>query len=301
MKNILFLFSILFTTCIIAQTKDTVYLKYLEQFEKANQEIFPRYKSGSVSLKNRVIEARQAMENYLEQYERKFKIQNNIPESEEVYFDYVVDIVKESKINNPKYFNPIIDTDNGQKVELIFGRSNDKSSSFQKVNEEMIFGLEWVINETNKSLTQQGLRPIKQLYISTTTNGEHSTYSNHYSGTAIDISEINGIRIEYTRLSLNLKSILKKEGIDLKTYDLSSPVLIINESPYQTDELFLFDYVAELQMKMLVYPKTRENFGPFMFTKYLKESDSLLTSNHEKMTSIKRGMPHEHHIHFNVR
>jgi len=74
---------------------------------------------------------------------------------------------------------------------------------------------------------------ITDIYIMATTNGEHGPDSNHYRGTAVDISRINGQKM--ILMGLN-------------------------------------NQIEKLQEVMDDFPNVRENFGPHFKHKYSVES-----------------------------
>lgn len=129
-------------------------------------------------------------------------------------------------------------------IELTFGITNsDQLSADQPVNPLLIEAIQFAIREANIVLEQLKFPMlIETVHISATTNGRHGTYSNHYTGTAVDISRINR------------KRMLLAEG----------------------DERRL---IYELQEAFNKHPHIRENFGPFIKYKYTVE-DRTWRYNH---------------------
>lgn len=122
-------------------------------------------------------------------------------------------------------------------IKLSFGiTDSDQLDADQPVHPLLIEALQFAIDEANKVLeTLRYPLLIESVHISATTNGLHGPNSNHYAGTAIDISRINGTRM------------LEASG----------------------DERRL---IFELQQAFNTYPHIRENFGPFMKYKYTLEN-----------------------------
>lgn len=107
--------------------------------------------------------------------------------------DGIIDILDNNgTYNGPKSFIPnCIELPTGDQIDIQFGiTQSDNRSANQKVSNCLINAL----FEALQCLHSQGYE-IESIYISSTTNGKHSTKSNHYSGLAIDISRINGIPI----------------------------------------------------------------------------------------------------------
>ena len=84
------------------------------------------------------------------------------------------------------------------------------------------------LNEANNNLSSK----ITSIYISATTNGKHSSTSNHSHGFALDISRINGKKMIVTGVT---------------------------------------NQIEELQKAFDLFSKIRENFGPFFKHKFSKE------------------------------
>ena len=92
---------------------------------------------------------------------------------------------------NIKNIPKTITTPDGTNVSIEFGVSSDGVSSDQKVAPGIISALERALHHANNGYSNK----ITKIFISTTSNGNHSTKSNHYKNKAIDISRINGQNI----------------------------------------------------------------------------------------------------------
>lgn len=129
--------------------------------------------------------------------------------------------------------NPLILKD-GSSISINFGTTeSDNKNANQFVSSILIDALKFSLLEANKNLASGD--KITNIYIKATTNGDHGANSNHYNGTAIDISRINGI-------------MMSKSG--------------------------LTDQIIELQDAFNKYQYIRENFGPSIKTKYKIETDT---------------------------
>jgi len=127
--------------------------------------------------------------------------------------------------------NPII-LNNGDKVSVKFGITNsDGKSANQKVSIDLIEGLKFALENANNNLNSSN--KITSIYIMATTNGRHSSTSNHANGTAIDISRINGVKMVLSGVTSQIK---------------------------------------QLQNSFDSYQYIRENFGPYFKHKYTKEN-----------------------------
>lgn len=128
-------------------------------------------------------------------------------------------------------------------IKIVFGNTaSDGRNSNQLVSSKLVSSLEQALKEANEVLPKD--YRIFEIYISSTTNGRHSSNSNHYHGTAVDISRINGIRM--TQLGSNIQ-------------------------------------IRELQNALDRTPLIRENYGPFAKNKtYLdgSRSESLYIRGH---------------------
>ncbi|TDL99366.1 MAG: hypothetical protein C4K58_05460 [Flavobacteriaceae bacterium] len=116
------------------------------------------------------------------------------------------------RVEKPQWIPTSYQIEN-QRVELIFGNTKDGVNSRQMVQPDLIKALEIVLVKTNAKLPAKD--KIKSLYISSTTNGVHADKSNHYIGTAIDISRINGVKLEVLGAN-NQVTMLQNAMEDLK-------------------------------------------------------------------------------------
>ncbi len=81
-----------------------------------------------------------------------------------------------------------IQLNNGSVVQVDFGTTDDGDNADHQVSQRLIDGLIAALNVASQS----GI--ISKIYIKATTNGSHSNpNSNHYRGTAVDISRINNV------------------------------------------------------------------------------------------------------------
>jgi len=128
--------------------------------------------------------------------------------------------------------NPLV-LDNGDLINITFGVTNsDNQSADQEVATLLIEGLKFALNSANNNLPTE--EKITTIHIFATTNGEHgSPNSNHYKGTAVDISRINGVKMAVSGLT---------------------------------------QQIIELQEAMDNFPNIRENFGPHFKHKYSVET-----------------------------
>jgi len=103
--------------------------------------------------------------------------------------------------------NPLILSD-GNTINLTFGTTiSDGISANKEVSIDLINGLKYAIQNANNNLSSNN--KITSIYISATTNGKHSSTSNHTNGTAIDISRINGKKMAITGLTNQIKELQK--------------------------------------------------------------------------------------------
>ena len=149
--------------------------------------------------------------------------------------------------------------DNGQKVQIIFGDSEDGFNADHKVNPKLVKAFKAALNHASEEFD------FHTIYVSTTTNGEHSTpASNHYPQTAraLDISRIDGETVKQ----------MGKDDPRIKA---------------------LQDCLEKL-------PDIRENFGPALFYKLGEEflHDKLSEEDYERR--LKARNAHYNHIHFSV-
>jgi hypothetical protein len=125
--------------------------------------------------------------------------------------------------------NPL-NLDNGDSVNLSFGTTKDAVNANQEVEQHLIDGLKFALNQANNNLTNK----ITDIYIMATTNGGHSSTSNHSRGSAIDISRINGQK------------------------------MLVSGTTEQ---------IVQLQIAFDNYQYIRENFGPHFKHKYSVETN----------------------------
>ncbi|MDI1254861.1 MAG: hypothetical protein PSV16_02075 [Flavobacterium sp.] len=95
----------------------------------------------------------------------------------------------------PKQLIPqsIVTTD-GTTVEVTFGTTeSDNQNANKQVAVSLVNAIKSALDDANSSLPAGS--KITSIYISATTNGTHGSNSNHYKGTAVDISRINGNKI----------------------------------------------------------------------------------------------------------
>lgn len=119
-------------------------------------------------------------------------------------------------------------------VQIKFGTtSSDQQHANQIVSNVLIDGIKHAVELANGILLEDD--KIKSIYIMATTNGKHGTNSNHYYGSAVDISRINDEK------------------------------MVLSGVTYQ---------IIQLQMAFDNYTFVRENFGPIFKHKYSIENDS---------------------------
>ena len=177
-------------------------------------------------------------------------------------------------------------TTSAGEVEISYGiTQSDQVRADQPIDTLLIRSLRQILEETNKHLTATGSPPITSIHISATTNGRHSANSNHYKGMAVDISRINGVRMIRHNYSLILYM--------TELQRLNTPDQGIREDLQNKDLVLLYQRILQLQASMQNFVERRENFGPFLKTKHLRQSG---TNN---LTYEVGG--HKDHIHFSVR
>jgi len=133
-----------------------------------------------------------------------------------------------------KLIPSILSLVNCDEIIVDFGvTESDNKSANQEVTELLIEGLQEAIKKANSNLSSQ--EKITRIYVAATTNGQHGSTSNHYNGTAIDISRINGSKMASTGVTKQ---------------------------------------ITQLQLAIDDFPNVRENFGPYFKHKYSTESDS---------------------------
>jgi hypothetical protein len=143
---------------------------------------------------------------------------------------------------------------NGQKTKVIFGSSKDGSSADNYVYPQLVSALEEVLNMVSRAVE------VKEIFIKCTTNGKHSTATNHsaFKGArAVDISQINGEEVE----------VLGSNHVWVKAF----------------------------QEAMEKLPNIRENFGP-CFLRKLKEP----YINPDPVKHAKIVKAHKNHIHLAI-
>lgn len=127
--------------------------------------------------------------------------------------------------------NPLV-LSNGDQVAIEFGTTkSDQENANKKVATLLIEGISYAIEEANNNLSSS--EKITSIKIQCTTNGKHSSTSNHSYGTAVDISKINGEKMSVSGVT---------------------------------------DQIIELQKAMDNFEFVRENFGPHFKHKYFISS-----------------------------
>lgn len=144
-------------------------------------------------------------------------------------------------------------------IKIVFGNTKDGVNSNLKISNTLIVGLRLSVFEANKNLLSN--EKIKEIYISSTSNGKHSRRSNHYSGNAVDISRING-KMMYL---------------------------------YYPSNTAIKNAVNELQKAIKKYKYVRENFGPAFNGKYRYSTKKWSGASRKTIRQ------HKDHIHFSVR
>ena len=92
--------------------------------------------------------------------------------------------------------NPLV-LANGDEISITFGTTtSDDINANQEVSTDLIDGMKFAFEEANSNLPLTD--KITSIYIMATTNGKHSSLSNHYKSTAVDISRINGRKMALT-------------------------------------------------------------------------------------------------------
>ncbi|MFC3416081.1 hypothetical protein [Algoriphagus hitonicola] len=121
---------------------------------------------------------------------------------------------------------------NGDQIKIEFGiTQSDRKSANQEVAKLLLEGIKHAIEKANLKLS--GNEKITSIYIAATTNGTHGPGSNHYNGTAIDISRINGVKMSVSGIT---------------------------------------NQIIQLQIAMDNFPNVRENFGPHFKHKFSIET-----------------------------
>ncbi|TYA52258.1 hypothetical protein [Formosa maritima] len=130
-------------------------------------------------------------------------IQTDTPDDNYVYLG--------QKVNIP---NQIILNDNSIVNVTFNSNTSDGVSSNQEVSIYLLESIEFALNEANNNLDSSD--KINEVNIYCTTNGNHSTTSNHYNGTAVDINSINRQRMALTGVTNQI--IQLQEGFDNYQY-----------------------------------------------------------------------------------
>ncbi|WP_289060335.1 hypothetical protein [uncultured Zobellia sp.] len=171
------------------------------------------------------------------------------------------------KYFGPKEYipNPLILKD-GSSIKINFKTTDcDKSNANQLVADILIETIKESLLNANINLRKLGYEPIKSITVTCTTNGHCSPkqrQSNHHSGTAIDISAINGISISYKAKRKTRR------------------------------------YIFEIQNAFNLHKYIRECFGP-SFNDKTNFTDGRTTSMIDRYEKIV--VPHYNHLHIAVR
>jgi RHS repeat-associated protein len=118
-------------------------------------------------------------------YIRRYTESSVVPGSPIVHARLVAPRTVGGRMNIP---SPISLSD-GSSVRVTFSNTLDGASSNNPLNPKAVNALTRALNMANN------LERINSISISATTNGVHSARSLHYSGRAIDINQVNGVRI----------------------------------------------------------------------------------------------------------
>jgi hypothetical protein len=116
------------------------------------------------------------------------------------------------------YIPHSIGLDDGSSVRVTFSNTRDGSSSDNPINQNAVNALSRALNIANNTAR------INSINISATTNGTHAANSLHYSGQAIDINQVNGVRLAIQGASPSVIAIQNALSTD-KT-------VIENKGPY---------------------------------------------------------------------
>lgn len=82
----------------------------------------------------------------------------------------------------------------GSVVNVTFGTTaSDNKNANNEVAVDLVNAITFALQEANSNLTSS--EKITSIYIAATTNGLHSSTSNHARGTAVDISRINSVKM----------------------------------------------------------------------------------------------------------
>ncbi|WP_299673059.1 hypothetical protein [uncultured Tenacibaculum sp.] len=138
---------------------------------------------------------------------------NVLMDNGDVNFD---DWYIKTKVSDDNYFydgpkESIPDTlilSDGSSININFGTTrSDNKNADQEVSPVLVEGMKFALEKANNNLSSS--EKITSIYISATTNGEHSATSNHPLGLAIDISRINGKRMAVTGVTNQIKELQK--------------------------------------------------------------------------------------------
>ena len=298
-KTALFLFATAFllNSNLSAQNRDSILQQARAQYKQTTSDIFSPFKSVEVvpTFQLGYLMEKQQYDQFVNTYFENQSTGVEFDEEKQVLSDNIPD--KDARVPTRKFrfFELPIILQSGDRVKLEFGRSADMVSANQEVSSKLVQALREVLEEANAALLRDSIPPIRRLYISASTNGKHSPTSNHSRKEAIDISEVNGQRMIYNHFSSQQREKLKEllASLDYRSQLRDSDYIRVEGQPYALDEIFLSDRIQYLQAAMLNHPYTRENFGPFLKTKYAKETGKL-NPNHPVGG-------HQDHIHWSVR
>lgn len=113
---------------------------------------------------------------------------------EEMYIETATPDDNYNYLGEKEFIPNTLVLDNGDEIDVVFGiTTSDGESANKEVAKHLIDGLKFALNQANNNLSS--LDKVFEIYIMVTTNGSHGPYNNHSSGTAIDISRINGIKM----------------------------------------------------------------------------------------------------------
>tara|TARA_R110001583_G_scaffold147991_2_gene299977 strand:- start:6137 stop:7702 length:1566 start_codon:yes stop_codon:yes gene_type:complete len=103
--------------------------------------------------------------------------------------------------------NPLV-LDNGDQISVSFGTTDsDNINANQLVSVDLVNAIKFAIESANSNLSSS--EKIISIYIMATTNGKHSSTSNHSNGTALDISRINGDKMALSGITNQIKELQK--------------------------------------------------------------------------------------------
>ncbi len=122
-------------------------------------------------------------------------ITNNDGSSDEDFLTENDDDYENIDYTGPKQLIPQqIVLSNGSIVNVTFGTTeSDNQNANNEVAVDLVNSIIFALEQANSNLSNS--EKINSIYIKATTNGNHSSNSNHSKGTAVDISRINGIMI----------------------------------------------------------------------------------------------------------